>query len=150
MNNNPLTGFNQDGPQVGVRIHLPKISIPPLSLSIASKDPVRVIQPTNAESPAATTMTSSSRPVGISSVSSSIYFQDSDRATKADAAPPNPLNKATISGIPVISTRTAITQPIKPPKSNPLPIKIQPSIPSPSSICRTVVRTATSIPIAPN
>ena len=149
-NNSTLTGFSQLGPHVGVRIHFPNISTPPFSLNIASNDPVRVIQPTNADSPAATIITSNSKPVGNSSVSSSMYFQDSERATKADAAPPKPLNKATISGIPVISTRTAMIQPINAPRSKPLPIKIQPSIPSPNSICRTVVRTATNIPMAPN
>jgi len=87
---------------------LPNISIPPLSLNIAKIEPVRVIQPTRAESPAATIKTSNSNPEGSNNSSFSIYFHDSDRATKADAAPPNPLNKATNSGIPVISTLTAM------------------------------------------
>ncbi len=145
-----MIGLSQAGPQVGVRIHLPKISTPPLSLSIASNEPVRVIQPTNAESPAATTTTSNSNPVGNNNSSDSMYFQDSDKATKADAAPPKPLNNATISGIPVISTRIAMYNPIREPKSKPEPIRIQPSIPSPNCISATVVRTATSIPIAPS
>ena len=97
-----LTGFSHGGPHVGVLIHLPKTLTPPLSLYIASNEPVSVIQPTSADRPAATMMTVISRfPVGMFD-ESSIYLQTSDKATSADAAPPNPLNSATSSGIPVI------------------------------------------------
>ena len=102
-----LTGLSQAGPHVGVLIHLPNTLTPPLSLYIARREPVSVIQPTKADRPAATIVTVSSRPVGI--VPPSMYFWISERATSADAAPPNPLNNATSSGIPVISTRTAMT-----------------------------------------
>ena len=39
-----------------------------------------------------------------------------DQAIRKEAIPPNPLNKATISGIAVIFTFSAITEPIKAPK----------------------------------
>ena len=58
---------------------------------MASKEPVSVIHPTRAESPAATTTTCSVKPVGSANVGSSMYFHVSERATRADAAPPNPL-----------------------------------------------------------
>ena len=106
MNNNPLIGFNQVGPQVGVRIHLPKTSTPPFNLYIASKEPVSVIQPTREDKPTATTVTVAASP-GSGDVFS-IHSQASESATRADAAPPKPLNKATISGIPVISTLAAM------------------------------------------
>ena len=77
-------------------------------MNIAKIEPVRVIHPTKADRPAATIKTSNSNPEGSNKSSFSIYFHDSDSATKADAAPPNPLNSATNSGIPVISTLTAI------------------------------------------
>ncbi len=80
--------------------------MPPFSLYIASKEPESVIQPTNAERPAATIATVAPRPGSGEVVS--IHFHVSDSATSAEAAPPKPLNRATISGIPVISTLTAI------------------------------------------
>ncbi len=101
-----MIGFSQEGPHVGVLIHFPNISTPPFNLYIASSEPVSVIHPTSADSPAATIATVAPNP-GSGDVFS-IHFQVSDRATNADAAPPNPLNRATISGIPVISTLTAM------------------------------------------
>ena len=44
---------------------------------------------------------------------------NSDHAIKKVAAPPKPLNKATISGIEVIFTRRAIAEPITAPKAMP-------------------------------
>ncbi len=144
-----LSGLSQTGPHVGVLIHFPKTLTPPLSLNIARMDPVRVIQPTRAESPAAIMMTvSSSCSIAPESEVPSMNLQISESATSADAAPPNPLNNATSSGIPVISTRIAIHKPIKDPITRPEPIKTH-SIPSPSPICSMVVTTATSIPKAP-
>ena len=142
-----LTPFSQDGPHVGVRIHFPKSSMPPFSLYIAKMLPVKVTQPTSAERPAARTVTCSSSPSGTVLASSS-HRHVSDSATSADAAPPKPLNSATISGIPVISTRTAMMYPIPPPRRMPPAISAH-SIPVVNPICNTVVRTATSIPMAP-
>ena len=91
MNKSALTGFSQDGPHVGVLIHFPKISTPPFSLYIASREPVNVIQPTNADSPAATIATVAPRPGSGEVVS--IHSQVSESATNAEAAPPKPLNR---------------------------------------------------------
>ena len=143
-----MTPFSQLGPHVGVFIHLPKISTPPFSFSIASNEPVSVIQPTSADSPAATMVTVSCKPVG--NAVPSIYLHVSDRATNADAAPPKPLNNATSSGIPVISTFTAIQYPIDEPIISPAIINVHSASPSANCISSIVVTTATSIPIAPN
>ena len=72
-NKSTLTGLSHVGPQVGVRIHFPKTSTPPLSLYIAKSEPVSVIHPTRAERPAATMVTVISRPVGIPD-GSAMYF----------------------------------------------------------------------------
>ncbi len=106
ITNSIFTMLSQLGPQVGVLSHFPNTLIPPFNLYIARIEPVKVIHPTKADSPAATIVTLSSSPVG--KFAPSIYFHNSERATRADAAPPKPLNKATNSGIPVISTFTAI------------------------------------------
>ena len=53
-NNIVFTEFSQLGPHVGVLYHLPNRVTPPLSLYIASIEPVNVIQPTKADNPAAT------------------------------------------------------------------------------------------------
>ena len=87
-------------------------------------------------------------PVGRARSASSMYFHDSDKATRADAAPPNPLNNATSSGIPVISTRTAIMIPITEPTTSPAIIRVH-SAPPAACILTTVVMTATNIPRAP-
>ena len=128
MKSNPLTGLSQVGPHVGVRIHFPNTSIPPFNLYIASNEPVNVIQPTKADNPAAITATVVASP-GSGEVFS-IHFHVSESATNADAAPPNPLNKATSSGIPVISTRLAMMKPIDEPINRPAPIIVHPTIPS--------------------
>ena len=148
MNNSPLTGFSQPGPQVGVLIHFPNTSIPPFNLYIASKDPVNVIHPTKADNPAATMVTVAPKPGDGAVVS--IHFQHSESATSADAAPPNPLKRATISGIPVISTFTAIMYPIIEPTAIPATIRVQLIIPSwPKFMSAIVVITATNIPNIP-
>ena len=148
MKSKAFTGLSQVGPHVGVLIHLPKISTPPLSLYIAKRDPVSVIQPTNAESPAATIATVAPRPGSGEVVS--IHFHVSDSATSADAAPPKPLNSATNSGIPVISTLTAMMYPISEPIRIPEPIKVHPTIPSGRKfMCTIVVTTAIAIPSIP-
>ena len=65
---------------------------------------------------------------------------NSDQAKKNDDRPPNPLNKATISGIDVIFTRNANIEPIRPPNKTALKTKI-------GLIISTIVtKTATSIP----
>ena len=128
-----LTGFSQTGPHVGVLIHFPKMLTPPLSLNIARREPVSVIHPTSADKPAATMMTViSSWSVGTLE-GSSMYLHTSERATSADAAPPNPLKRATSSGIPVISTRMAIHSPMSEPMTRPAPMSTH-SIPSPRPI----------------
>ena len=144
-----FTGLSQDGPHVGVLNHFPKSSTPPLSLNIARMEPVKVIQPTKADNPAATMMTWRVRPVGRVSVGSSMYFHVSERATSAEAAPPNPLKRATSSGIPVISTFTAMTIPINEPRARPATINSHCKPPFDNCMSTTVVMTATSIPIAP-
>ncbi len=107
-----------------------------------------VIHPTNADSPAATIATVAPNPGAGDAVS--IHFHVSDRATSADAAPPNPLNRATISGIPVISTFTAMMYPITEPISIPEPINVQPTIPSGKKfMSMIVVTTAIAIPSIP-
>ena len=79
-----------------------------------------------------------------------MYLHVSDSATNADAAPPNPLNNATNSGIPVISTFTAITYPISEPMNSPAIISVHCASVSASCMSIIVVTTATNIPIAPN
>ena len=107
---------------MGVRYHVPKISTPPFNFIIASKLPVKVTQPTKAESPIAIHATlSSNQPKSLHSPLS-INLKTSEAATRALAAPPKPLKRATISGIPVICTLTAITYPIKAPNPSPAPI----------------------------
>ena len=88
---------------------------------MANKLPLRVTQPTNAESPIAVHATCNSNPLGRSF--SLILLNTSEAATRALAAPPKPLKSATISGIPVICTLTAIKYPIEAPIANPAPIK---------------------------
>jgi len=75
----------------------------------------------------------------------------SEAATSAEAAPPNPLNNATISGMEVISTRLAITAPTMDPTANPAMISGHPRTP-PSAPCMrtTVMITASSMPIEPS
>ncbi len=84
-------------------------------------------------------------------MSSLLFILDitSDRPTKADAAPPNPLNKATNSGISVISTLVAINTPINPPITNPEIINSSPNISS-ETIFAIVTKTARNIPYAPS
>ena len=116
---------------------------------IARREPVSVIHPTRALSPAAPTATVAASPGSGDVVS--IHFQVSERATRADAAPPNPLNRATISGIPVISTLTAIMYPISEPIRIPAMISVHPTIPSGRKFMSTiVVTTAVAIPSIPN
>ena len=129
-----FNGLSHTGPQVGVLIHFPKMLTPPLSLNIARMEPVSVIHPTSADKPAATIMTvNSSCSIWVWSEVPSMNLQISERATSADAAPPKPLNKATSSGIPVISTRIAIQSPMREPITSPAPMRTH-SIPSPSPI----------------
>ena len=80
--NKTFTILSHGGPHVGVLSHFPNISTPPFSLYIASKEPVRVIQPTNADKPAATIVTVSSSPVG-NVLASLMYLVTSESATKA-------------------------------------------------------------------
>ncbi len=115
---------------------------------MASRDPVSVIQPTSAERPAATIVTVSCSPTG--NAAPSIYLQVSDKATNAEAAPPKPLNNATNSGIPVISTLTAIQYPINEPVTKPAMIRVHSASASASCMSSMVVRTATNIPSAPS
>ena len=143
-----LTGLSHEGPHVGVLNHLPKTSMPPLSLNMARMEPVRVIHPTSAERPAASMMTCSVNPSGTTA-ESSMYFHVSERATRAEAAPPNPLNKATSSGIPVISTLMAMMIPITEPTTRPAMMSSQFMPPDASCMSTMVVNTATSIPMAP-
>ena len=63
-------------------------------------------------------------------------------ATTADAKPPEPLNSATISGMPVIGTRLAAIRPISPPTTKPA-MMIGQSIPA---LLTSVVTTAINIP----
>ncbi len=148
--NMTFTGLSQEGPHVGVLNHFPKISTPPLSLSMARTEPVRVIHPTNAERPAATTTTCNVNPVGKARLASSIYFQDSESATKAEAAPPKPLKSATNSGIPVISTLIAMTRPMMEPMTIPAMMSSHSTPPVEENCMSTmVVMTATNIPNAP-
>ena len=70
----------------------------PCSLAMATIEPVKVIEPTNTE----TTMdTSATGPVA----SRAAGYCAAASATSKDDMPPQPLNRATVSGIEVIGTR---------------------------------------------
>ena len=109
------------------------------SLANATSEPVRVTMPMSAVSAAATASWSSTRPLSTTS-------RNDAPATSTDAPPPNPLNRATSCGIPVIRTRTARTAPIAEPTTSPA------SSTRKSTIDRSsrVASTATSIPEAPS
>ena len=147
-----LTKFSHGGPQVGKRTHFLVRGIvkPPFNLNMATKEPVRVIHPTRPESPIAIQIAQRlSISVGTSPVL--ILAKTSDSATNALAAPPKPLNIATNSGIPVISTLTAIQAPMTEPRTRPPTNSSQPIIPFPDACILTrVVITAKSIPAEPS
>jgi hypothetical protein len=71
---------------------------------------------------------------------------NADHPTNNDAAPPRPLNNATISGIEVIATARAATAPMAPPTNIPATIQVKSTMPW-SSKAATM---ATSIPRAEN
>ena len=107
-----------------------------------------MMQPTIPESPIATQTAYNSTPAsGIFPCCN--LPRTSERATNADAPPPNPLNRATSSGIPVISTLVAIRAPMMAPMARPPTINSQPMMPS-DCILASVTRTARNIPIAPS
>ena len=71
-------------------------------------------------------------------------------ATTAEARPPEPLNRATISGMPVIGTFLAAYKPIKPPTTNPAMItpKLMPaSLTSVTTIAINMPTAATMLPL---
>ena len=115
---------------------------------MATREPVRVTQPTIPERPMATQTAYSSIPASGTFPCSNLP-STSESATKADAPPPKPLKSATNSGIPVISTLVAIRAPIIAPMARPPTISSQPIIPSDCILTR-VTTTARSIPIEPS
>ena len=111
----------------------------PLNLPKAIKLPVKVSAPINTLSPMET------KPV-VSKLKISGFRANSPQATRAEAAPPKPLNTATNSGIAVICTFLASNRPIRPPTT------IPPTINSNSTMSwsNKVTSTPISIPIAAN
>ena len=109
------------------------------SLAKATSEPVSVTMPMSAVSAAATANWSSTRP-------SSTTSRNDAPATSTEAPPPNPLNRATSCGIPVICTRTARTAPIAEPTTRPATSTRKSTIDRSSRVART----ATSIPDAPS
>ena len=102
----------------GRRMGSPRIV--PLSLRKATRLPLNVTPPMSSESAIITAavvpIVSATVPVAPASTVSSHCVET---ATRAEAAPPKPLNRATISGICVICTRTAQNQPTTEPTTSP-------------------------------
>ena len=98
------------------------LNIFPESLPQATTEPVKVIAPTAIVSP----------PVNVENASkpssTCALLANSAIATKSEERPPKPLNKATSSGIPVISTFLDHMAPIIPPTTIPAITTIYPII----------------------
>ena len=109
------------------------------SLAKATSEPVRVTTPMSAVIAAAIANWLSTRP-------SSTTARNDAPATSTDAPPPNPLNRATSCGMPVICTRTARTAPMAEPTTSPASSTRKSTIDRSSSVARM----ATSIPEAPS
>ena len=89
----------------------------PWSLAMATIEPVKVIAPTNTDTTIDTTATRSEPPASGNSAT--------PRATSSEDMPPQPLNRATVSGMEVIGTRCAVMAPRIPPARVPAMIQIQ-------------------------
>ena len=94
----------------------PGVPIQPCSLPMATIEPLKVIAPTNTE---ITIEMRSTRVVSLGSNSATA------RATSSEAMPPQPLNRATVSGMAVIGTRWAVSRPNRPPAAVPTAIHSQ-------------------------
>ena len=88
----------------------------PCSLAIATIEPLKVIAPTNTEMAIDTKATMSAP---------SESNRATPTATSKEARPPQPLNRATTSGMAVIGTRRAVTTPARPPAAVPAAIHNQ-------------------------
>ena len=75
----------------------PGVSIQPWSLPMATIEPLKVIAPTNTEITIEICSTRPGAPPGL--------YSATPRATSSEAMPPQPLNRATVSGMAVIGTR---------------------------------------------
>ena len=92
------------------------VSSQPCSLAIATIEPLKVIAPTNTEITIEMRATRSA---------CSFWNRATPRATSSDAMPPQPLNRATVSGMAVIGTRWAVIRPAMPPAAVPAAIHSQ-------------------------
>ncbi len=94
----------------------PGVSSQPWSLAIATIEPLKVMAPTNTETAIDTRATMSASPASK---------RATPTATSREAMPPQPLNRATVSGMAVIGTRRAVTRPASPPAALPAAIHSQ-------------------------
>ncbi len=90
----------------------------PCNFAIATIEPVKVIEPTKTDT---TIDTSATGPVASRAIGS----KAAAKATSNDDMPPQPLNRATVSGIDVIGTRWAVITPRTPPTMLPPTIQDQ-------------------------
>ena len=87
-------------------------------------DPEKVIEPTKTDT---TIEMSSTTPLPASPAPAAVGKIATPRATNNDDMPPQPLNRATVSGMEVIGTRCAVIAPRHPPTTVPKMIQIQAS-----------------------
>ncbi len=98
--------------------------IRPLSLRKAIRLPLKVTAPTSTDRKAVTPASAPRSSPGVPArPGSTISSHRIEQATSAEAPPPKPLNRATISGIAVISTLSAATVPTRPPTMRPVMIQ---------------------------
>ena len=83
---------------------------------MATIEPLKVMAPTNTETAIDTRATMSASPVSKMAT---------PMATSREAMPPQPLNRATVSGMAVIGTRRAVSRPARPPAALPAVIQSQ-------------------------
>ena len=83
---------------------------------MATIEPLKVMAPTNTDTAIDTKATMSAAPVAN---------RATPMATSREAMPPQPLKRATVSGMAVIGTRRAVTRPARPPAALPAAIQIQ-------------------------
>ena len=89
-------------------------------MAIATIEPLKVMAPTNTE------MTIEMLETRLGS---ELWNNATPRATSKEAIPPQPLNRATVSGMAVIGTRWAVIKPANPPKAVPAAIQSQAVLP---------------------
>ena len=98
------------------------VSSQPCSLPMATTEPLKVIAPTNTDT--TIEMASTRTPLPSPSLPAA-GTRATPRATSSEDMPPQPLNRATVSGMAVIGTFCEVMAPSKPPTRVPTMIHSQ-------------------------